>query len=45
MRYIKKPKYKLNKGKIFVKKEGDLTAEELYQERLRDKRRKRSRKH
>lgn len=39
MRYTKKPKYKLDKGKIFVKKDKDLTAEELYQERLRDKRR------
>ena len=39
MRYSKKPKYKLNKDKITVKQEKDLTAEELYQERLRDKRR------
>ncbi len=39
MRYSKKPKYKLNKDKVSVKQEKDLTAEELYQERLRDKRR------
>lgn len=39
MRYIKKPKYKLSKDKIFVKQDKDLTAEELYQQRLRDKKR------
>lgn len=39
MRYSKKLKYKLNKHKIFLKKEEDLTPEELYQQRLRDKKR------
>jgi hypothetical protein len=39
MRYSKKPKYKLEKQKIFVQKERKLTLQELYQERLRDKRR------
>lgn len=44
MRYIKKPKYKLSKEKIFIQKEKALTAQELYQNRLRDKRRM-ARKH
>lgn len=39
MRYSKKPKYRLSKDKVFISEEKDLTAEELYQERLRDKRR------
>lgn len=43
MKYTKKPKYKLDKRKIVVKKDEDLTAEELYEERLREKSRRRKR--
>ena len=39
MRYTKKPKYKLDKQKISFRQEKDLTEEELYQERLRAKKR------
>jgi hypothetical protein len=39
MRYNKKLKYKLSKSKIFIKKEKELTTQELYQQRLRDKKR------
>lgn len=39
MRYVKKSKYKIDKTKLVIKKEQDLTAKELYQERLKNKRR------
>ena len=34
MRYIKKPKYKLRKEKIYISKDKDLTPKELYEEQL-----------
>ena len=39
MRYFKKPKYKLDKDKTLLKQDKDLTVEELYKLRLRDKKR------
>lgn len=41
MRYIKKPKYKLDRKKVIAKPKRDLTPEELYKELLRSKIRKR----
>jgi len=41
MRYIKKPKYKLDKQKITVKKKKDLSPKELFEEVLRSKIRRR----
>jgi len=41
MRYIKRPKYKLDKKKVWKKPKRDLTPEELYKEVLRSKIRKR----
>lgn len=43
MRYAKKPKYKLTKDKLRFKMEKDLTPEELYQELLKSKIRKKRR--
>ncbi|MFC1699642.1 hypothetical protein ACFL1I_06785 [Candidatus Omnitrophota bacterium] len=39
MRYFKKAKYKLRQDKDIVKQDQDLSAEELYQQRLKEKRR------
>lgn len=39
MRYNKKPKYRLKKGKIILSQNQDLTVQQLYEERLKDKRR------
>lgn len=41
MKYIRKPKYKLDKKKVWAKPKKDLTPEELYKELLRSKIRKR----
>jgi len=41
MRYTKRPKYKLDKKKVWGKPKRDLTPEELYKEVLRSKIRKR----
>jgi hypothetical protein len=40
---LKKPKYKPDLGKLPVPKEEDISEEELYEERLRDKTRLRRR--
>ena len=40
MKYIKRPKYKLNKKKVWKKAKKDLTPEELYNELLKSKIRK-----
>lgn len=37
MKPYKKPKYKVDPNKLFLKKEEDISEEELYEERLRDK--------
>jgi len=41
MRYTKKPKYKLDRQKIIVKKKKDLSPKELFEEVLRSKPRRR----
>lgn len=41
MKYSKKPKYKLDRKKITIRDEKDLTPRELYEEILRSKQRKR----
>lgn len=43
MKPFKKPKYKIDLTKLSVKKDDDLSEEELYAERLREKSRLRRR--
>ncbi len=40
MRYVKKPKYKLDKSKIRTPKKNGVSAKDIYEEMLRDKKRK-----
>ena len=40
MRYIKRPKYKVDKKKVWGKPKRELTPEELYKELLKSKIRK-----
>ena len=44
MKYSKKPKYKLNRRKIEISKDKEVSAEEIYKEMLMNKIKKRKKR-
>ncbi len=44
MRHVRKPKYRIDKLRINLPKEGDVDAKKIYEEMLRDKIRKSKRR-
>jgi len=41
MRYVKKPKYRIDSKKVHIAKDKKVSAEDIYKEALRDKKRMR----